>query len=106
MLPLPRKSRLINSAEHYEVDKVLHSRERKVRGKAREPWHWVTDYFIKWKGYGPESNSWVREDNMDAEELINKYLAKHVDMVNSRKANGMEDWQSYNGSSHRKEGVV
>ncbi len=49
------------------------------------------DYFIKWKGYGPESNSWVREDNMDAEELIDEYLAEHVDMVNARKAN----WQFY-----------
>ncbi len=28
---------------------------------------------------------------MDAEELINEYLAKHVDMVNSRKAN----WQCH-----------
>ncbi len=54
--PLPD---LINSAEHYKVKKVLDSRECKVRGKAGEPWHWVTDYFVKWKGYGPESNSWV-----------------------------------------------
>ncbi len=49
------------------------------------------DYFVKWKGYGPESNSWVREDNMDTEELIDEYLAEHVNMVNSRKAN----WQCY-----------
>ncbi len=39
---------------------------------------------------------------MDAEELINEYLAKHVDMVNSRKANGMEDWQSYKDPFTRK----
>ncbi len=32
---------------------------------------------------------------MDAKELIDEYLAEHVDMVNSRKANGMEDGQSY-----------
>ncbi len=36
-------------------------------------------------------NSWVQEDNMDTDELINKYLAKHVDMVISKQA----DWQSY-----------
>ncbi len=89
--PPPPLPDLIDSAEHYEVEKVLDSRERKVRGKAGEPWHWVTDYFVKWKGYRPESNSWVQENHMDVEELINKYLAKHIDMVNNR----MEDWQSY-----------
>ncbi len=73
--PPPPLPDLINSAEHYKVEKGLDSRECKVRGKAGEPWHWVTDYFVKWKGYGPESNSWVREDNMDAEELIDKYHA-------------------------------
>ncbi len=57
--PPPPLPDLINGAEHYEVKKVLNSRECKVRGKAGEPWHWVTDYFVKWKGYGPESNSWV-----------------------------------------------
>ncbi len=92
--PLPPLPDLINGAEHYEVEKVLNSRECKVRGKAREPWHWVMDYFIKWKGYEPESNSWVREDNMDTNELVDKYLAKHIDMVNSCKAD-WQDWQSY-----------
>ncbi len=65
----------------------------KVQGKAGEPWHWVTDYFVKWKGYGPESNSWVQEDDMDAEELIDEYLAKHVDVVNLKGNNW--SWQSY-----------
>ncbi len=87
--PPPPPPDLIDGAEHYEVEKVLNSRECKVRGKAGEPWHWVTDYFIEWKRYGPESNSWVREDNMDTEELIDKYLTEHVDMVNTRKPN----WQ-------------
>ncbi len=89
--PPPPPPDLIDSAEHYEVEKVLDSGECKVRGKAGELWCWVTDYFVKWKGYGPESNSWVWEDNMDADELVDKYLAKHVDMVISKRA----DWQSY-----------
>ncbi len=45
----------------------------------------MTDYFVKWKGYGPESNSWVREDNMDADELIEEYLTEHIDLVASDK---------------------
>ncbi len=50
---------LIDSAKHYKVEKVLDSRFRKVRGKAGKPWCQVTDYFVKWKGYGLKSNSWV-----------------------------------------------
>ncbi len=57
--PPPPLPDLIDGAEHYEVEKVLDSRLRKVRGRQGEPSRCVTDYFIKWKGYRPESNSWV-----------------------------------------------
>ncbi len=93
--PPPPPPDLIDGAKHYKIEKVLESREHKVRGKAGEPWRWVTDYFIKWKGYRPESNSCVQEDNMDAKELIDEYLAKHVDMVVSKQT----DWQSYTDAS-------
>lgn len=79
-LPLPPPD-LIEGTEHYKVEKVLDSRCRKVWGKQGEPSKRVTDYFIKWKGYGPESNSWVREDHMDANELIEEFLMEHVDLV-------------------------
>ncbi len=82
---------LIDGAEHYKVEKVLDSRLQKVRGKHRKPFRRVTDYFVKWKGYGPESNSWVWEDNMDTDELIEEFLAEHVNKVNTQPAN----WQSY-----------
>ncbi len=87
--PLPPPPDLIDGEEHYEIEKVLDSRERKVRGRTGEPWRWTTDYFVKWKGYGPESNTWVRENDMDADELIDDYLAEHVDMVSGKK----EDWE-------------
>ncbi len=41
----------------------------------------MTDYFVKWKGYGPESNSWVQEDDMDADEPIKEFLTEHIDLV-------------------------
>ncbi len=90
--PPPLPPDLIDGFEHYKVEKVLDSRRHKVRGKAREPWCSVTDYFVKWKGYGPESNSWVREDNMDANELIEEFLTKHIDMVINK---APEDWHFY-----------
>ncbi len=72
---------LINGKEHYEVEKVLDSREQTVRGKHGEPPQRVTDYFVKWKGYGLESNSWVREDNMDADKLIKEFLMEPVNKL-------------------------
>ncbi len=41
----------------------------------------TTDYFVKWKGYRLESNSWVREDDMDADELIEEFLMEHIDLI-------------------------
>ncbi len=76
--PPPPPPDLVDGEEQYEIEKVLDSRERKVRGKTGEPWRWTTDYFVKWKGYGPESNTWVREGDMDADELIDDYLTQKI----------------------------
>ncbi len=79
--PPPPPPDLIDGKEHYKVEKVLNSRQQRVRGKQGEPPGTVTDYFIKWKGYGPESNSWVREDDMDADKLIKEFLTEHIDLI-------------------------
>ncbi len=89
--PPPPPPDLVDGEEQYEIEKVLDSRERKVRGKTGEPWCWTTDYFVKWKGYGPESNTWVREGDMDADELIDDYLAQKI----NRTEHEAVDWQSY-----------
>ncbi len=83
--PPPPLPDLIEGEEHYEVEKVLNSRQQRVRGKQGEPLRRVTDYFVKWKGYGPESNSWVWEDDMDADELIEEFLTEHIDLVATNK---------------------
>ncbi len=88
LLPPPD---LINGKEHYKIEKVLDSREWMIRGKhGGPPWR-VTDYFIKWKGYGPESNSWVWEDNMDVDKLIKEFLADHINKLTMWPTT----WQSY-----------
>ncbi len=79
--PPPTLPDLIEGEEHYEVEKVLNSRQRNVRGRQGELSRRVTDYFVKWKGYGPESNSWVREDDMNTDELIEEFLTEHIDLI-------------------------
>ena len=47
----------------YEVEKVLNSRINKA-GK------W--EFFVMWKGYGPEENTWEPESNLNCTKLINQ----------------------------------
>lgn len=41
----------------------------------------VTDYFIKWKGKGPESSSWVQEDLMERERLQSHLGCEHINQI-------------------------
>lgn len=57
--PPPPPPDLISGKEHYEIEKVLNSRLHKTKGRKGQLYQTKTDYFVKWKGYGPEYNSWV-----------------------------------------------
>ncbi|SJL13543.1 uncharacterized protein ARMOST_16987 [Armillaria ostoyae] len=75
--PPPPPPDLIDNEEQWEIEEVLDSKPRKVRGKHGQPSTTVIDYFIKWKGWTCEHNSWVTEKEMgNAKEAIAEYVKK------------------------------
>ena len=58
--------------EEYEVEQILDS---KMEGRS-------LFYYVKWKGYGPEENSWEPKANVaNSSRLIQKFHREHPDAV-------------------------
>ncbi|PAA66764.1 hypothetical protein BOX15_Mlig029595g1, partial [Macrostomum lignano] len=51
------------ASDEYIVEKILQMRIH--QGKKQ--------YLIKWKGYGPEENSWVPEENCDCPDIVEAF---------------------------------
>ena len=49
--------------DHFVIEKVINHRNNKGN----------LDYLVKWKGYGPEDNSWVPVEDFDGLAEIQKY---------------------------------
>jgi len=54
--------------QYYEVEKVINRRKRRYgRGPLK------TEYLLRWKGYGPEWDTWKGKDDLDCTELVEEY---------------------------------
>jgi hypothetical protein len=57
----------VEGEEEYEVEEIIDSEQH------RNGWY----YRVKWKGYGPESNTWEPKANLEhAEDILKKYHQK------------------------------
>ena len=64
----PRPPPIVPGDNQYEVDRILEHRER------RNGRRFLTEYLVRWTGYGEEDDSWVLEDDVN-EELVREYKA-------------------------------
>jgi hypothetical protein len=73
----------VEGEEEYEVEEIVDSERH------RDGWY----YRVKWKGYGPETNTWELKANLEhAENILKKYhqklLKKACDTTKSLKGGG------------------
>ena len=58
---------LIEGNKEFEVESVLDCRRRNN----------LTQFLVKWKGYGPEENSWEPASNIHAPRLVQDLFQRH-----------------------------
>ncbi len=63
-VPPPPPPDLINDEEEFEIEEILDSRPHTIHGGRGKKSYEVIDYFVKWKGWTREHNSWVRDSEM------------------------------------------
>ncbi len=83
--PLPPPPDLIDDEEEYEIEEILDSKPCTIRGGQGKKSYQVIDYFVKWKGWTHEHNSWVHDSEMgNAQEAIEEYEQR---ISNARRIN-------------------
>lgn len=61
---VPVENVLEEEEEEYEVESILE--ERPLTGNLKE-------YLVRWKGYGPENDTWEPETNLNCDSIIAKF---------------------------------
>ena len=75
---------MADDGEEFVVDKILDKRVRngKVSRDNISFLFWSTlfvlqvEYYLSWKGFGPEENTWEPRENLDCPELIKAFEDK------------------------------
>ena len=65
----PPEPVFVDGEEEFEVEAVLDCRRRRNQ----------VQYLIKWRGYGPENNSWEPGGNIHAQRLVQAFKNSHPD---------------------------
>ena len=60
------RRRMEEEEGHYEVSRILEVKF--IKGSDRR------EFLIRWKGHGPEDDTWEPEENLDCEDLIEKFM--------------------------------
>ena len=58
---------------NYEVAKIVDFKKNKISGKRQ--------FLVRWKGWGPDGDTWEPEDNLDCPDLIDKFMANWDNMA-------------------------
>ena len=80
---LEEKRRQEEEDGNYEVARILEVKFSKVGGKR--------EFLVRWKGWGPDGDTWEPEENLDCEELIEKFMIKHEKIMELSEKNLRED---------------
>ncbi len=77
-IPPPPPPDLINDEEEFKIEEILDSRPCTIHGGRGKKSYEVIDYFVKWKGWMREHNSWVHDSEMgNAQEAIEEYETRN-----------------------------
>lgn len=66
--PLPP---VFTNDDQYFVEVLLDKRVRKLGRRT------IEEYLVRWKGYGPDDDSWVVADNIEDSLIIQEYEQTH-----------------------------
>ena len=58
----PPPTQIVEGQEEFVVDRILDHCVMRTRGSKKKEMHWL----VRWKGYGPEEDLWLKERNINA----------------------------------------